>query len=145
MKSMENTTHYTLSEITKVVDTLFGLMKEHSVITLTGSLGAGKTTLTQALLKKCGVTDPVTSPTFTYVNRYENSKGEVFYHFDLYRIKTIDEFIMAGFDEYLYQPKTWCIIEWPEVILPLLKHSVCHVCLEYQDEKSRKALITCKV
>lgn len=123
---------YTLDQILEVASQLKSVMDRAAIITFTGQLGAGKTTLISALLKQCGVTQPITSPTFTYVNRYENSQGQVFYHFDLYRIGSIDEFIMAGFNEYLYQQDSWALIEWPEVIRPLIDHSVCNVMIEYK-------------
>src|SRR5439155_12466456 len=98
--------------------------KDYAVFTFSGTLGSGKTTLVQSLLESCGVMEHVTSPTFTYVNCYKNNRGETFYHFDVYRIKNCQDFIQAGFDEYLYQPNSWAFIEWPESILSLLDHQV---------------------
>ena len=87
------------------------------------------------MLKQKGVAQPVTSPTFTYVNVYENDNGQLFYHFDLYRIETLDAFIAAGFNEYLYAPNSWAFIEWPEVIMPLLTEAVCHCTIDYHDQQ----------
>lgn len=131
---------YSLETIDLVVDYLQKQMKKCSVFTFTGELGSGKTTLVKSFLKSCGVQQVVTSPTFTYVNMYENAQGSIFYHFDLYRIKTVEDFIAAGFNEYLYQPNSWSFIEWPEVIMPLLGHNVCSVTLDYEDMQ-RKAYI----
>ncbi len=125
---------YTLEQIPDIASLLKDLMSRAAVFTFSGQLGAGKTTLVGELLKQCGVTQPITSPTFTYMNRYENNYGQVFYHFDLYRIGSIDDFIMAGFNEYLYQPDSWALIEWPEVIMPLIDHSVCNVMIEYSSD-----------
>ncbi len=86
-----------------------------------------KTTLIKEFLRQCGVTEVVQSPTFTYLNVYQGDKGAEFYHFDLYRLSANQDFIDAGFYEYLYAPKSWAVIEWPEIIMPLLKHRVCHV------------------
>ena len=58
--------------------------------------------MVRALLRKCGITEEITSPTFVCVNSYKNKKGITFNHFDLYRIKLLDEFVESGFDEYLY-------------------------------------------
>lgn len=132
---------YSLNQISDVVDTLLPLLQSAAVFTFTGTLGAGKTTLIKALLKKAGVLDVVTSPTFTYVNVYQASRG-TFYHFDLYRIATLDDFCAAGFDEYVYLPNSWAFIEWPAVIMPLLAKKACHIHIEYVGLESRMLTIT---
>lgn len=132
---------YSLDTIHLVTHDLHERMNSSAIFTFTGELGAGKTTLIKAFLKECGVTQAVTSPTFTYVNVYENQQGQIFYHFDLYRIKTVDDFIAAGFNEYLYQPNSWSLIEWPDVITPLLNERVCHCILDYEGNQ-RKIYIT---
>lgn len=125
---------YSLDNIESVAQDIRRQMNSCNVVTFTGSLGAGKTTLVKELLKQCGVKDVVTSPTFAYMNLYENSKGEQFYHFDLYRIETLNQFLEAGFDEYLNQPNSWALIEWPEPIISLLNERVCHVQIDYADK-----------
>ncbi|AZA58126.1 tRNA (adenosine(37)-N6)-threonylcarbamoyltransferase complex ATPase subunit type 1 TsaE [Chryseobacterium shandongense] len=89
------------------------LALEHNILLLKGNLGAGKTTFTQFLLKKLGSTDEVSSPTYSIVNEYNTPQGKV-YHFDLYRLKNIDEVYDIGIEEYL-DNAFLCIIEWPEV------------------------------
>jgi tRNA threonylcarbamoyladenosine biosynthesis protein TsaE len=89
-------------------------------------------------LRSCGITETITSPTFTYVNEYTNSKAEHFYHFDLYRIGSVEEFQSQGFDEYLYQGQSWAFIEWPEVIMPLLTHNVCFVSFDYHEDSDKR-------
>jgi tRNA threonylcarbamoyladenosine biosynthesis protein TsaE len=133
---------YSLDQLDVVVDAVYALLAQHKVLTFTGSLGAGKTTLVQALLRRCGVAGVITSPTFTYVNVYENAQGNTFYHFDCYRIKSVNDFKMAGFDEYLYQPNSWAFIEWPEVVMPLLDHAVCHIAIDYHEDR-RQLTINC--
>jgi len=133
-----------LDELSVVVEYLRSLMRVCSVFALTGSLGAGKTTVVRALLRECGVTEDITSPTFTYVNRYKNEPGETFYHFDCYRLGSLDDFVLAGFDEYLYEPDSWSFIEWPEVVLPLLKEKVCYVTIEHVGPESREFVISVK-
>ena len=86
---------------------------EHSILLLKGNLGAGKTTFTQFLLKDLGSEDEVNSPTYSIVNEYNTLKGKV-YHFDLYRLKNIEEVFDIGIEEYLDNAYL-CIIEWPEV------------------------------
>lgn len=123
------------SEIGSVAQKLLALMPQCSIFTFTGPLGAGKTTLIREMLMQSGVTQPITSPTFTYLNVYENNKNQIFYHFDLYRIATMQDFLAAGFDEYLYAPGSWTFIEWPAVIMPLLKEKVCLCELAYYDKQ----------
>lgn len=86
---------------------------QHNILLLKGNLGAGKTTFTQFLLKKMGSEDEVNSPTYSIVNEYSTPQGKVF-HFDLYRLKNIDEVYDIGIEEYL-DNAFLCIIEWPEV------------------------------
>ena len=128
---------YTLDELPEVAQTLKELLEDCSVITLSGPLGAGKTTLVREMLGLWGVKEPVTSPTFTYVNRYETSSGNRFYHFDLYRIKTVADFQAAGFDEYLHEPGSTTFIEWPEPIESLLGPKRCHISIDYEQADKR--------
>ena len=140
---METVIIFNETQIESVVDQLITLMDSCKVFTFAGPLGAGKTTLIGRILKKCGVIEPVvTSPTFTYVNLYENAQKQLFYHFDLYRITSLQEFINAGFDEYLYAPNSWAFIEWPELIMPLLSEKVCHCQLEYEGHDRRITITT---
>ncbi|OQA35009.1 MAG: tRNA threonylcarbamoyladenosine biosynthesis protein TsaE [Candidatus Dependentiae bacterium ADurb.Bin331] len=127
--------------IKKVAQQLFQLKDQCAVYTFTGSLGAGKTTLIKELCELWGVREPITSPTFNYVNAYKLNNDQLLYHFDLYRLSSIDQFIQAGFDEFLYLPKSWAFIEWPEIILPLLKHHVCHVAIEYSLNQNERIVV----
>lgn len=131
---------YSLQEQDKVIQELKLLMNKYHVFACSGPLGAGKTTTIKALLRSCGITDTITSPTFTYVNAYENGQGECFYHFDLYRISSVEEFQAQGFDEYLYQPGSWAFIEWPEVIESLLTHDVCRLFFDYHEDPEKRVL-----
>jgi len=128
---------YDIHMVDTVANTLIKAGASCSVFTFTGTLGAGKTTLIQAMLRAYDVTDLITSPTFTYVNVYHNAHGIIFYHFDCYRIQSLDEFINAGFAEYLYAPNSIAFIEWPTIIMPLLTSHVCHINLEYHGNDMR--------
>ncbi|WP_265131366.1 tRNA (adenosine(37)-N6)-threonylcarbamoyltransferase complex ATPase subunit type 1 TsaE [Chryseobacterium oranimense] len=96
----------------EVVDSIIPQLK-HNILLLKGNLGAGKTTFTQFLLKKLESNDEVNSPTYSIVNEYNTPKGKI-YHFDLYRLKNIEEVYDIGIEEYL-DNAFLCIIEWPEV------------------------------
>ena len=132
---MEKKIIYSLREIDTIVEYLAKQLAFCKVMTFQGPLGAGKTTLIRALLRYSGINEVITSPTFTYLNVYKNGRGQTFYHFDLYRIEKLEDFLSAGFDEYLYLPNSWVLIEWPAVIMPLLTHDVCHLSIDYLDEK----------
>lgn len=105
------------------------------IFTLTGPLGAGKTSLIKSLLACYGVQEPITSPTYAYMNVYSNVHDCLFYHFDLYRLDTIQDFIDAGFDEYLNTDHSVVVVEWPEIIKPLLQHRITHLSLDYADQE----------
>ncbi len=108
------------------------------VWTFTGTLGTGKTTLVQEMLGQLGVQGAIQSPTYTYVSVYQTSAGKTVYHFDLYRLSSYDEFIQAGFDEYLYDEQALCFIEWPEIVKPHLPKATVVVLLEYTPEGTRQ-------
>ena len=82
------------------------------VIAYTGDLGAGKTAFTRGLARGLGVTDRVTSPTFTIVNEYEGGRLPLF-HFDLYRMDSPEELFDIGWEEYLARCGV-CAVEWSE-------------------------------
>ena len=133
---------YRLDDVEKVAETLLKSGNACSIFTFTGTLGAGKTTLIQAMIRSYGITDLITSPTFTYVNVYYTALGTTLYHFDCYRIQSLDEFIQAGFAEYLYAPNSIAFIEWPAIIMPLLTSKVCHITFEYHGENMRHLTYT---
>jgi tRNA threonylcarbamoyladenosine biosynthesis protein TsaE len=87
-------------------------------IRLQGDLGAGKTTLTRALLVECGYRGRVKSPTYTLVESYP-LPGMTVHHFDLYRFTDPQEWDDSGFSDY-FAPDTVCLIEWPDKAGPLL-------------------------
>ena len=76
-------------------------------------MGAGKTTLIQAICHFLGSEDYVTSPTFALINEYTQKDLSPVYHFDFYRIKDIEEVFDIGYEDYLYSGN-YCFIEWPE-------------------------------
>ena len=132
---------YSLDQVDSVVAELASIAKKAAIMTFTGPLGAGKTTMVRSLLRACGVKGTITSPTYTYVNLYKNSQGRTFYHFDLYRIDSVDDFVQAGFNEYLYAPNSVALIEWPDIIAPLFFDNLCHVSINYCPDLDKRVMI----
>lgn len=83
-----------------------------------GTMGVGKTTLIKEISKQLGVADVINSPTFSLVNEYEIANDKI-YHFDFYRIKTEEEALDIGIEDYFFS-EHWKLIEWPEKINNLL-------------------------
>lgn len=103
-----------------------------SVLALSGDLGVGKTTFVQGLAKSLAITDPIQSPTFVYLNEY---KGTIpLFHFDLYRLKSEDDFIALGFDECF--AKGVSAIEWSERIEALIPENALRLHFSH-DPKGR--------
>ena len=103
-----------INEVDTIVKQILPLLNIQPIMCLMGEVGTGKTTLTKALLAAMGYPNAVDSPTFNIVNTYQWQNQKV-YHFDLYRIKSIQELDEIGFMEYLDSGHI-CIIEWPEII-----------------------------
>ena len=103
------------------------------VCTLMGDLGVGKTVLTQGIAKGLGITEPISSPTFTIVQVYEEGRLP-FYHFDVYRIGDIEEMEEIGYDDYFFGNGV-CMIEWAELIEELIPENSIHVTIEKDLER----------
>lgn len=115
-----------LQHISTQINAILSKHKESSVILFKGGMGAGKTTLIRAICYDRGVTDSVTSPTFAIVNDYEGGDGAAIYHFDFYRIETIQEVYDLGYETY-FDSGDLCLIEWPERIASILEEEEGHI------------------
>lgn len=90
-----------------------------AVVAFTGDLGAGKTAFTRGLARGLGVTERVTSPTFTIVNEYEGGRLPLF-HFDMYRLSSSEELYDIGWEDYLARNGV-CAVEWSENVADALE------------------------
>ncbi len=109
------------------------------VVTLAGDLGAGKTTLAQAICAGYGVTEPVTSPTYALVQEYGAERSPVF-HLDLYRLRDEGELLQIGWHEIVAAPAL-VLIEWPERAGALLPDGHVPLALEHAPEPDRRVLL----
>ncbi len=91
-----------------------------------GAMGVGKTTFIKSLCRSLGITDRVSSPSFSIVNEYITKTGESIYHFDFYRIKKLEEVYDLGYEHYFYSG-SYCFIEWPEKLEALLPEDCIRV------------------
>lgn len=107
--------------------------KAGQIYTLIGDLGVGKTVFTQGMARGLGITEPISSPTFTIIQEYQEGRLP-FYHFDVYRIGDIEEMEEIGYDDYFFGQGV-CMIEWANLIEELLPEQVIQVKIEKDLEK----------
>jgi tRNA threonylcarbamoyladenosine biosynthesis protein TsaE len=123
-------------------------LRAGSVLALTGGLGTGKTTLTRGIAEGLGVTDPVSSPTFTIINEYGGGRL-MLYHFDVYRLAgenggagntaVMDALDELGWEEYFYGDGV-CVVEWADLIAEALPPDAVVVRLAYADQATERTL-----
>lgn len=128
---------YELSEIESTASELISEAGKEKVWVFQGSMGAGKTTLIKALAGKFGILDQVSSPTFGIVNQYENKEGNVFYHFDFYRLDNPTEALDIGIEEYFYSGN-YCWLEWAEKIEAFLPENFFLIKIESISDLKRQ-------
>lgn len=126
--------------IPRVVEALAGRRK----IALYGEMGAGKTTFAKAFCRFLDVRETTASPTFSLVNQYSYVEKDgsiaLFHHLDLYRLRSVQEAQDIGIEDLLYDP-WYCVIEWPELLEPLLPEDAAKIQMEITGETSRRILI----
>lgn len=106
-------------------------------IALDGDLGAGKTFLSQVIIKNLGIDDYVTSPSYTIVNEYDN-----IYHFDVYRIDDLEEMYEIGYEEYFFSDGI-CLVEWASMVEELLPEQHYKIQIQHGDSFNER-IITIK-
>lgn len=132
-----------LIDLEKAADLLLSFAKGRLHMAFYGEIGAGKTTFIKQLCKRIGSHDEVTSPTFSLVNQYlyvdKEGREQIAYHMDLYRLKTVEEALDIGLEDYIYGD-SYCFIEWPEIVESLLPEDVIRIRIEIVSNSMRKIL-----
>ena len=127
---------FTLDEIEEVAKSIINEINDVNLVLFKGELGSGKTTLIKSILKNLGVKENITSPTFSIVNQYSTS-NLLINHFDLYRVKSLKELDVIGFEEYL-DNEGISFIEWPEIAMSKISYRYIEIYIKFIDEKSRE-------
>lgn len=109
------------------------MAKKGQIICLNGDLGVGKTVFTQGVAKGLGIKEPISSPTFTIVQVYEEGLIPL-YHFDVYRIGSIEEMDEIGYEDYFFGEGV-CLIEWSELIHELIPDDAIKVTIAKELER----------
>lgn len=118
------------------------MMGDNTVFAFYGEMGAGKTTFINALSRVLGVEDDATgSPSFAIVNEYRSdTTAELIYHFDLYRLESIEEALDLGIEDY-FDSGALCLLEWPERIEDILPDDTVKVSISVNDDCTRSLTI----
>lgn len=124
-----------LEELPKVAQALLNYANDQNFFIFEGEMAAGKTTFIKAFCEALGVTDVVSSPTFSIVNEYESNHGPV-YHFDFYRLKNLQEAYDIGYEEYFYSGN-YCLVEWPSKVEELLPEEYIKIQITVTDNEQR--------
>ena len=113
-----------------------GFLDKGNIFAFYGKMGSGKTTFIKSICEEVGVEDSINSPTFAIVNEYEDKEKRTIYHFDFYRIKSVEEVYNMGYEEYIYS-NAICFMEWPELIEELLPEECIKVYINENADGSR--------
>lgn len=127
-----------LSQLPEAAKYVINALDDSTVVAFRAPMGAGKTTLISEICRQLGVCDDdISSPTFSIINEYRSdTTGELIYHFDCYRLENIAEAIDMGVEDY-FESGALCLIEWPDIIEPLLPGDVVYVDITVNPDDSR--------
>jgi tRNA threonylcarbamoyladenosine biosynthesis protein TsaE len=131
--------HIGLDQLSLIANELVSNFPSSRVFAFYGKMGSGKTTMIQEICKSLQSSDRVTSPSFSIVNEYFTSSGSAIYHFDFYRLKSIEEAFDLGYEDYFFSGH-YCLIEWPEKIESLLPEDHTKVTIS-EDESGLREIV----
>lgn len=131
---------YNLENIQQAAEQFLQAIQHKKVIALHGQMGAGKTTFVQAVCKALNVNSNISSPTFSIINEYSTTDGNIIYHIDLYRLRSELEAINAGVEDCLYSGNL-CFVEWPEITPNIFPEDVVQCYIKILDSFKRELVI----
>ena len=129
-----------LEQLNSIAKQILNYTSTHKKFAFYGEMGVGKTTLIKALSLQLGVTEIVSSPTFSIVNEYQADESTKIYHFDFYRIEDEREAYDMGYEEYFFS-NAYCFIEWPEKIPNLIEEDMVQIKMSVEGNKRRIEVI----
>lgn len=129
------------SDTEKIGADVAGKCSPGTVVILDGDLGAGKTVFSRGFARALGIDEPVSSPTYTIVQEYELPERGRLYHLDLYRISGVSAALAFGVDEFLNDPSSYALVEWPERIEGILPEDAVKVRLKHAGEGKREITV----
>lgn len=131
---------YDLDEIENAAKEFLQITKGYKIFAFSGDLGAGKTTFINALCKHIGVSEAVTSPTYSIIQEYATNSNEIIFHIDLYRIKSDREAMDAGVEDCINSNEI-CMVEWPERAPDIFPENTVFTSIEILSPNKRKLKI----
>ncbi|PCH76812.1 MAG: tRNA (adenosine(37)-N6)-threonylcarbamoyltransferase complex ATPase subunit type 1 TsaE [Flavobacteriaceae bacterium] len=126
---------YGLQDIPTIATKILETINSKNIL-FHGEMGMGKTTLIKEIIKQLGVTDTVSSPTYSIVNEYKTDKNDTVYHFDFYRINSDEEALDFGLEEYFFN-QAWCLMEWPNKVENLLPLDAAQIYITADNDSQR--------
>ncbi|RYY61348.1 MAG: tRNA (adenosine(37)-N6)-threonylcarbamoyltransferase complex ATPase subunit type 1 TsaE [Chitinophagaceae bacterium] len=133
--------NFSLGELSLAAKWFWENAGDNRVFAFHGEMGAGKTTLIQAICREKGVREGMGSPTFSIINEYlAEDGGGTIYHMDLYRLKSTAEAVQAGVEECFYSGYP-CFVEWPEKAPGIFPEETTQVRIQILDSSTRQLQI----
>tara|TARA_B100001989_G_scaffold251908_1_gene232337 strand:- start:4036 stop:4455 length:420 start_codon:yes stop_codon:yes gene_type:complete len=130
-----------VSDYNKIFDLIKKKDDSIKIFLLSGEVGSGKTTMIKSFTKKLSVNNNTSSPTFNIVNEYKDRNKNSVYHFDLYRLKSINDLVEIGFEEYI-NSGSYCFIEWPEIADSFFIDKYISISILIKSKNSRDVEVT---
>jgi tRNA threonylcarbamoyladenosine biosynthesis protein TsaE len=135
--------HVRLNELDKFAAVFWDYVNDQKVFAFHGEMGAGKTTIINALCHRKGTRDATGSPTFSIINEYayqQNGETKKIFHIDLYRLKDDEEVVQTGVEDCVYSGSI-CMVEWAEKAAHLFGENSVHIYIEPLSETERQILV----